>query len=375
MKVTQASMRKKSYALYNRRFMVLDVEHRIWYYARSEDSKKVSQVIKFRDIVDAEMICTMGGMRFGTNGEVFVFRVVTVDKERVFITKTRENAVNWVQALNNARDMEFQPQAENGLWANVAHLSDQDALGEVQRLRSENAWLEQRVRLIDRQKEEELRMKENQIGATMQRLNSVRRTDLELNDEVQRLRLEKGSLEQQIAILEKEKEEAFSHSFSGRDTGSKTNCLNAIQTVTDVRQASDERIMDELNKLIKQNGALREEVALGLQLKRGGGGIVTKERARDLFQDLLHMYDKTECDQPVAFLISPHHSEDAETLKEFATGAEETGKAVKSSPTSTCCSAWTGLCGLVDKTIEMAASFTESFGRRSDDRDGGRDWV
>lgn len=326
MKVTQASMRKQNYNGINWRFMSIDFEHGIWYYAHTEDAKKVSQPIKFRDIVDAEMIATIGGMRFGTKEPVYVFRAVTVDKERIFVSKTRENALRWVNALNHARDQEFQALAQNGLQSNDEDLSEQDAAQEVHRLKSENAWLEERLALVERQKEEELRMKEGQIGTAMQALNSVRRNDVELNDKVQQLRSEKSALEQRITTLEKEKDKVMQFKDNSEWSPFDTH---PIQSLSDVHQASDERLMSELNTLAEKNSVLRDEVAFGLELRRGGGPVVTKDRSRDLFKTLLKMYDNPHQVQPRAFLISPHHTEDQKTLVQFAQSSQSSSDPLK----------------------------------------------
>lgn len=83
----------------NKRFFTIDFDARIVFYAHSADQKKVSQPIKFKDIVGAER------MPSSKKKKGCGFVINTMDKTYELYTNDNPDAVLWVHALNAGRDM------------------------------------------------------------------------------------------------------------------------------------------------------------------------------------------------------------------------------------------------------------------------------
>lgn len=97
-KVKSDGARAKWLVSTTKRYFTIDFDAKIFFYSHSEGRKKVSQPIKFKDI--------LGAVRLPTNkkkGCGFVLR--TIDRTYELYTSTNSDAARWVHALNAAKDM------------------------------------------------------------------------------------------------------------------------------------------------------------------------------------------------------------------------------------------------------------------------------
>jgi hypothetical protein len=100
--------RGKWIASTNKRYFTIDFEAKIVFYAHSSDQKKVSQPIKFKEIVWAERLPPCKKKK----GCGFILN--TVDRRYELYTDSNPDAVQWVHALNAAGEIgKNRSQAEN----------------------------------------------------------------------------------------------------------------------------------------------------------------------------------------------------------------------------------------------------------------------
>lgn len=296
LKVRKDSMRNHNFSGAHWRYFTIDFKHRIFHYARSETSKDISNPVKFKDLLEVSFINGARQKSLLSSKDVFAFKVVTRVREMWLIGKTKQDAQTWVNALISARDQRTE------LAVSSEHQSLERVNGEVQRLRTDNSLLEERLAQVERQKEQELRMKDGQMETTMHALHSMRRIDLQMHEQLQQLQSEKMLLEERVKLLERQKNETLRIKGSQADLHT-TRRLNG-------HLRSDRQIFDEMQRIRQANTALAQQAAV-LRKARKDAGLTEVHKSADKQSLYQQLCSTQSCEvAPKAFYITPIYGDE-----------------------------------------------------------------
>eukprot|EP00929_Paragymnodinium_shiwhaense_P085128 TRINITY_DN4557_c1_g1_i2.p1 TRINITY_DN4557_c1_g1~~TRINITY_DN4557_c1_g1_i2.p1 ORF type:complete len:667 (-),score=170.04 TRINITY_DN4557_c1_g1_i2:807-2807(-) len=102
-KVKNEGARARWFSSNTKRYFTLDFEAQIFFYSQSEDRKKTSQWIPFKDIAGAEILPRHSSCK--STEHTYGFLVKTPERNFELYTVTYMDAQHWVDGLNAARDI------------------------------------------------------------------------------------------------------------------------------------------------------------------------------------------------------------------------------------------------------------------------------